>query len=563
MTGGTDSTPRSPTVSKRALAALAVVGLVVASLAPAVGASAVGVPTTGVSVSNPLNGTDERNTTSTDRTTTPEVTMPVVTPTETPTERASTTESTSGRDATARTTTAATSTEETTSTATDDSGRGRDDRTATPARGPPEDAGPSGDGGPPDENGPPGNDDSPRAVHPPGLGGPPDVTDPGETDPPGRVGDGTTPPGLSENRSGPPADRPGQSPNRPGRPGNGSGFPGNGAFPGNATDAPGNRTLPENATRRGRPVRSADVPTVDVTVENASANESVAVNVSTPADRNRTVSFSTLEVTPTRNASFTLNVTASERPIAEKTPTEELSNGTEPLAFLSVDHSISDRNISSVNFTFRLRRDRVNASERDEIALYRYHDDSWNELPTTLVETTASHYVYRVRSPGLSEFAAGKQRPKFEITNATVDISTLSVGDALKVRVRITNEGDADGTFTAELVLGDRPVAERQLTIAAGGMRQTTFERTVAEPGVYEVHVNEYRVGEVAVNGTAASSATEGATGDEPTDVATDPGESETDGRSSAETTAGVPGFGVGVAVVALLGSLAVARWRE
>jgi len=204
----------------------------------------------------------------------------------------------------------------------------------------------------------------------------------------------------------------------------------------------------------------------------------------------------------------------------------------------------------------------VNASERGDIALYRYHDGSWNELPTTLVETTANHYVYRVRSPGLSEFAAGKKRPQFEITNATVDISTLSIGDALKVQVRISNEGDADGTFTAKLVLGDQSVASRQLTIAAGGMRQTTFERTVAEPGTYEVYVNEFRAGEVAVNESAVASPTDDATTTGPTGAATD-SETDTDGRSGSETTAGAPGFGVGVAVVALGGALAVARWRD
>ena len=601
MTGGTDSKPwRSPTNAKQALAALAVVGLVVISLAPAVGVafadggSAVNaLPTTDVPGSNPPNETAEE-------TTTHEVTLPVERPTETSTGDSSTTE----RD---RTTTAET-------TDAGDPGNGRGDDRATPPdeespdrgsdetsrspgppggdeqsddpgppdeSGPPTESGPSDEPGPPDESGPsdgdgpPGSDDSSATERPPGLGGPPDLTDPGATDPPGRADGGQTPPAGPPDReetpdSGPPVDRPGRPDGERDAPGNRSfaddrTVPGNRTvfenrtLPGNAT-RPENRTRFENATERGPPVRPGEAPSVNVTVENASANESVAVNVSTTPDQSRNVSFSTVEVTPTRNASFTLNVTASDRPIAEKTPTDRLSNGTEPLAFLSVGHSLPDRNISSVNFTFRLRRDRVNASERGDIALYRYHDESWNQLPTTLVETTANHYVYRVRSPGLSEFAAGKKRPQFEITNATVDLSALSIGDALKVQVRISNEGDADGTFTARLVLGDQSVASRQLTIAAGGMRQTTFERTVAEPGTYEVYVNDFRVGDVAVNETAAAAVTDDRSDDETTAGATDSG-GTTDDRSDEETTAEAPGLGV--AVVALVGSLAVARWWD
>jgi PGF-pre-PGF domain-containing protein len=330
----------------------------------------------------------------------------------------------------------------------------------------------------------------------------------------------------------------------------------------NRTGESANRTGPPNGTagsERGGPERAA-LATVNATVENASANEPVSVNVSHPARRNDSVAFDSVAVTPAKNANFTLNTTASDAPIANRTPTTDLPNGTQSLGFLSVDHSIDDENITNVTFTFSVQKDRVNASERDEIALYRFKNGSWNELPTTLVETTDTHYVYRVRSPGLSEFAAGKQTAQFQITEASVEIETLSVGDALKVRVRITNEGDADGTFTAELVLDGEAVAHRQLTIASGGMRQTTFERTMSQPGTYEVYVNDFRVGDVTVNRSDVSDdATSQRTSD---DQATD--SDETDAADSAENdaSAGVPGFGVPT-VVALVGTLLAVRWRE
>ncbi len=441
--------------------------------------------------------------------------------------------------------------------------------------GPPETPGPPDDDtgppenetGPPEDPGPPGNDsDAPGEPGPPGnqTGPPEDGTGPpgNETGPPEDAG----PP---ENRTGPPAD-PGPPENRTGPPGNGTGVPGNGngmprnetggprngtGFSGNATGPPGNATDPGNRNDRAGRGPNVSAPSVNVTVPNATANDSVSVNVSETAADESDVAFSSVNVTPTKNGSFSLDVTASEAPIADKTPTRDLSNGTEPLAYLSVGHSIADRNISNVTFRFRVDRDRVNDSERDEIAMYRYHGESWNALPTTLVKTTEDHYVYRVHSPGLSEFAAGKQRPKFEIADATVELTTLSVGDALEVQVRITNEGDADGTFTADLVLGGETVADRQLTIAEGGMRQTTFERTVARPGTYEVYVNDFRVGEIAVDGSAVR----GNNATSP--VLTEDAETVGDSTTSRNTNASVPGLGAAAGLLALLTTL-LAIWR-
>jgi PGF-pre-PGF domain-containing protein/PGF-CTERM protein len=392
---------------------------------------------------------------------------------------------------------------------------------------------------------------------------------PGDPVPNGTPGDG---PGDDGDEPGPPNENAppvnGSDPpaNRTGPPANGTSPPANGtALPANATGVL-NATGPANGTPGvgpGDSNRSANATTVNVTVENATANEPVSVNVSRPERRNDSTAFDSVAVTPAKNGSFTLNTTASDEPIADRTPTTDLPNGTQSLGFLSVNHSIDDENVTEVTFTFRVRKDRVNASERDDVVLYRFKNGSWNELPTTHVATTDSHYVYRVRSPGLSEFAAGKQTAQFEITNASVEVRTLSVGDALKVRVRITNEGDADGTFTAELVLGNDPVASRHLTIAAGGMRQTTFERTVSQPGTYEVYVNDYRVGEVTVNGTVGTDRESASprTSDEGAD--TENAETDATDRANDGASSDAPGFGVPTAVATLLGALLAIRWRK
>lgn len=388
-------------------------------------------------------------------------------------------------------------------------------------------------GGPPDVGPPPAGTGGSPGV---GTGGPPGV---GNVEVPNQgnasanrselLADRTGPPG---NRTAPPAARTGPPANHTGPPGNRTEMPGNGtARPGNWTERLDNRTGRGNATDSPDPAE----PEVNVTVENASANASVSVDVSESADTGDDVSFSSMNVTPTQDGSFSLNVTASGDAIRGKTPSTALPNESQPLGYLSVDHSIRDENISEVAFTFRVRADRVNDSEREAISLYRFHDGAWNELPTTLVRTTDSHYVYRVRSPGLSEFAAGKKRPDFHITDAAAADETLSTGDELRVWTRIANRGGAHGTFTARLVLDGEQVDQRRVSIAADGMRQTTFEWELTEPGAYDVYVNDHWVSEVTVTATAAADGdgTAGGTGGDGTTAASVSTES-TDAESMA-----------------------------
>lgn len=121
------------------------------------------------------------------------------------------------------------------------------------------------------------------------------------------------------------------------------------------------------------------------------------------------------------------------------------------------------------------------------------------------------------RSPGLSEFAAGAKQPQFELRTATVAVEKIGVGDDVRVQVRITNTGGADGTYTAKLLLNESVVSERRLTIASNGTRQVLFNHEVERVGNDRVLVNDFPAGNVVVssgmgeNGTA----TDGTSGDD------------------------------------------------
>ena len=80
-----------------------------------------------------------------------------------------------------------------------------------------------------------------------------------------------------------------------------------------------------------------------------------------------------------------------------------------------------------------------------------------------------------------------------------------------------SNDGGADGSFVANLLIDDEVVESRELTIAAGGRRQLRFEQPIEETGSYSVRVNDAVAGEVMVtrdvrndagNSTAAATVT-------------------------------------------------------
>lgn len=314
---------------------------------------------------------------------------------------------------------------------------------------------------------------------------------------------------------------------------------------GNATGVPDGTASP-NATVHSRVVRAdhaANTTTVNVTVSVDRPNVTVPVNLTRPATRDDPVAVDALDVSLERGANFTLEVTNSPEPIPNRTPAFDTpANGTVGLGFLGVNHSVPDAAIENVTFTFRVSKARLNDSEVGDVALYRYHDGSWNELPTEPAGETDTHYVFRAESPGLSEFAAGKKTASFEIRNATVTVTRLRAGDDVQVRVRITNTGGADGTFDATLRLDGDVVATRQLTIAANGTRQTTFERAISRPGTYDVTVNEFPVGSVHVEGSDAATASS---------------------EDSTAVTSGQPGFGAAqAALAAVVAALAAARHR-
>lgn len=296
-----------------------------------------------------------------------------------------------------------------------------------------------------------------------------------------------------------------------------------------------NSTFEESGTALENETAHADDTTVNVTVENASAGETVEVDVpSTGAD----VAFDDLAVEVERDGGFDLAFTSSTASFAG--PPLDGQPGTVPLGYVRIDHTIENAEVGSVTATFSV--DALGLEEADidpaNVALYRYTDGTWNELPTDFLGQEDGRYVFAADSPGLSEFAAGAKRPSFEVPTATVATDVVAVGDDVAIRVRVENRGGADGIYTANISFDGEVVATREVSVAAGGTRVVTFQQAVDSPGTYAVSINEVRAGDVFVRS--------GGTAGGPTTADED-----------SVRTSGQPGFGPLIALAAFVVVLA------
>jgi PGF-pre-PGF domain-containing protein len=285
-----------------------------------------------------------------------------------------------------------------------------------------------------------------------------------------------------------------------------------------STAPAGNATGNDTAAPEPTPSPPADLDvevdgegesSADVAVRDVEPNRSVPVEFGNDAPSTADVSFESIAFTPTEGGPVTMNVTASGEPLPGS-PAFDRADNTSGLAHLRVEHSIANADVEGALVRFGVsaaRLDRLDATP-DEVALYRYGNGSWAELPTRPVRETADGYVFVAESPGLSEFAAGAKQPQFELRTASVAVERVSVGDEVRVRVRITNTGGADGSYTAKLLLNESVVGERRLTIAANGTRQVLFNHRMERPGNYRVLVNGFPAGNVSVSGEASGNGT-------------------------------------------------------
>jgi hypothetical protein len=239
---------------------------------------------------------------------------------------------------------------------------------------------------------------------------------------------------------------------------------------------------------------------VDVAVEGAAAGDQVSMDVSPSSVEDQAVAFDGISVRVKRDGDFTMQVTNS-RAALPGSPDFEPPAQAESLGRVRLDHSITNEEVEEVSYTFRVSKAHLRSTDTDpeDVALFRYADGGWSELPTDVVGETKSHYLLESDSPGMSEFAIGAKRPDFDTFWADVEADSVDAGETVTVRGRVTNDGGADGVYDARLVVDGETVAERSITIAAGGTRQINFRTELDRTGAKRISINGVAAGEVSV----------------------------------------------------------------
>jgi|AntRauMinimDraft_4_1070384.scaffolds.fasta_scaffold00258_12 PGF-pre-PGF domain-containing protein/PGF-CTERM protein len=266
-------------------------------------------------------------------------------------------------------------------------------------------------------------------------------------------------------------------------------------------------------------------------------NGSEAANAGSPAD------VESLNVSVDSNASFSVNVSTSQRaPETASDETDSLPENHDTAAYVSVEHDgLTNADIGGAAMTLSVSKERFDSrSDAANATVLRLHDGEWQHIDTTLVGETGHSYRFRAESPGLSVFAVVEPEPDVSVADATLDASAATVGDTLTVTATVTNDGGA-GDATVSLSLDGSEAATE--TFSLGANERTTVELVFEPdaPGEVSVAVGDASAGtlEVAAQTTTATT--------------TEAAQTSTTTDEDGESGGSVPGFGVGSALVALL----------
>jgi hypothetical protein len=238
--------------------------------------------------------------------------------------------------------------------------------------------------------------------------------------------------------------------------------------------------------------------------------------------------------------------------VTESAPIDADAPADGALGYLDLSTTyISDAELGSVGVQFAVPADAVSAPEN--VALYRYDGASWQQVETTLDAESGGEYVLRASATVTGTFAVGVTAGDLSVTDVAVKANQVAPGETVSVTATVENTGSGTASDTVELEVDGEVVDETEVTVAGGESTTVTFEMALDDPGQHDVAVGGADAGTVTV-GDATDSATD-RDSDETADQGTDDG-----------ATGGVPGFGVSTALVALLalfGSLMVARRRD
>ncbi|MBX0294860.1 PKD domain-containing protein [Haloarcula nitratireducens] len=213
---------------------------------------------------------------------------------------------------------------------------------------------------------------------------------------------------------------------------------------------------------------------------------------------------------------------------------------------------------SGVTLTVSVPASRLDAEDASLVTAYRQENGTAAAVNTTRLDGDDERYRYRVETAEAANLTIGVPRAALSVTDVRANRSTAAVGEPVGVTVEVANAGERAGNETVRLTgLGDERT--RTLAVPAGGRAAATVVHRFSDPGTYTVGAGGENVTVDIESGTTETPATASggatATADAVDRSTATAGESE-------PTAADGPGFGVPVALLAVVVAALLARRR-
>lgn len=326
---------------------------------------------------------------------------------------------------------------------------------------------------------------------------------------------------------------------------------------------------PLRPTRQSIEVPDANGNRMFIRVTDARIDRGVQIELpDAPASSSAGVTMESVSVVPTENSSFQLNLSHSSQ-----APSRRLTSpsGSDGLYYLGANMSLPPSQIDTAAVRFSVLRDFHGQPAPENIVLYRVDGDGATELETRLVGSSARAYTFRAEFDRFSTFAVGINRPDFAVADADVSTDSVDAGDSVDVTATVQNDGTAAGSFTATLRRNGQAILTRNVTVQPGQSQPLSFSQTFETPGEYTVTINNATVGTVNVAApptTVQATAMPMDTPDQPVaeqttaEPAAEITETTTESASTTTDVSG-PGFGIVLALVALLAAAGVLARRD
>ncbi|ELZ99789.1 MULTISPECIES: PGF-pre-PGF domain-containing protein [Haloferax] len=230
-------------------------------------------------------------------------------------------------------------------------------------------------------------------------------------------------------------------------------------------------------------------------MSDAQAETPIEVRLPSSVTAESSVEVTQVTVTLSKPAStFTMDVKGyTERPegVGAVALTDDV-----PLYLEIEGDETMNRSLDAATVDFSLAKDDLSArgTTPENVAFYRYHNGTWEQLDTKLKETnTQSQYLMQATSPGTSYFALGIQHPVATVSNVTTEPGIVT-GETTTVTADVTNTGHVDGVVTVNLTVDGEIVSNQSVTLQSGDTQSVTFDHQFDTAGSHTVALNGERV---------------------------------------------------------------------